>query len=433
MMNDALFVDLVIANIFHFLPKKSLYDCCLVCHKWNGVSPKTLLRKFEWYQTNEIISGKQHSFVETKLFGSSFCPTLGCQLFLKNHDHTTLLIFTAYDKKSVFCLDLKVKLDKGSTVEYFKIPEFLSLDGNVHHYAIVREKIAVDFSDLNKPVIYDILMDEATKKFDSKKTFLKLISEIFKVFFTNSVLTLHHINKQLLINKLPSFPSKLFSGMNWKLSNNDIIIGSNSEHNEVAFVIFHQFNVKRAKIISLDSLGLSFEFMNNSHIFCNRYLMVLANPGFCIFDCFSDCDEPIIKESGKGPYLMAGQVNLTKNHFICYLRHKEYYEFVYMIFDMNKKTYRIIPNYYGNFLDDYRIEQVNDLCVHIHVFNQGKFTIDLDLMNLTSTDQKRRDPLQAPFLEFSYFSPFSLMSIHNDLEGRAIRASFSQLCGSPYG
>lgn len=414
-----LLVEIILDNIFHFLTKKQLIQCSLVCRTWNNNIP-TSIKRFEWQTTNEIFTQKMSKVQFAKksiLDFTSFCRHFGCSLTLRQNDQTKKydkLIITSSNKTSI-CVDLKTSFDR-CCVTYFKLPDYLSTDGDEHHFAIVNEIIAVDFSDFNNITIYDIANNaiDSTKKrslnfnenwFCSRKT----VYQIFSSFNVSiAIYQIPFIDKSLLRTQIQPNESN-FATANLKISNNDVIFGSEFYNNKVSFVIFDKLNITYSKVIDLSSVKLNFDHYANSYIFCNRYLMVLAKNGFCIFDCHSDSDEPIMIESNEETNYFAAHVTLTKNHFICFVGSTNFREFKYLIFDMNKKIYKVIPNYYENFFSKFRVEQVNDEIVIIHTFEQGDFVIDLNLMTLTSTKKEKKNISTEPMLRPSIDRMFSCL------------------------
>lgn len=400
---DALSIGLILDNIFYYLTKNDLFVCTSVCRFWFQSVPKKFLWRFQWDITNNIFASKEYHLInQTKtipISSQSFCNTFGCQLNIKNDDSSSKLMLTSNDKFAI-TVDLKRKFETEVFVRYIKLPSYFSKTGTTCHYAIVDDFLIVDFSDLEHPFLCDEIVDHY-KSFNSplnRTTFLDVLLRIYMMFSRNTILSLPKADQGLLLQNFPLFPEFDSSGINWMMSENDVIFGSSSSKNKALFAIFDKLKVKLTKVISLDAIDLSFENHNQTRIFCNRYLMVLANSGICVFDCFSNNDQPLLVIKQTLPFYFAANVTLTNKHFICMLGNMDHKRFYYYIFDMEKLIYKRIDNYFDNFFNNFRIEQVSDDILYLHNFYQGRFKIDLSVLTLTSLDQKTKTLFKHPLI-----------------------------------
>lgn len=424
MINDALTVDLILNNVFFYLNKRDLFVCTLVSRYWCHMAPKKYLMKFQWDITNDIFVKKKHITKTKQRQLYCFCETFGCELSIHNDGLTSKLMFTSYQQKAI-SLDLKRKFCKATTVRYIRIPSYFSKDFSTCHYAIIDDILIVDFSDLENPFVCDQQINNDIPINKTNGTFLDIFADIVCLFSKNLISSLPKVNLDLMLKKFPTFEDYLFSNINWTMSKDEVIYGSYSSHDKICFAIFDKTRVKISKTISLDSINLKSKYHNQSRILCNRYLMILAHSGIYVFDCFSESDQALIAITDTlPPHYFAANVALTNTHFICLLGSMLYNRFYYYIFNMNNNTFKQIPNYYNNFFNNVRIEQVSDDILHIHNFYQGKFTIDLSSMSITSFDHRPNTLASSvfnvpiPSIDPSFYKP------------RHVRGAFASIFGS---
>lgn len=419
-MNNTLFIDLILNNVFYYLNIDQLFECSLVCRFWYHSVPIDRLRKFEWEKTNEIIKSKNEPpfKFEFQIIYDKFCSSLGCALKLLTTKDKTKLIIQSPNKKST----IQVKLNnncKNSSFFYFKLPSCFSIDNQTHHYALIGSDICVDFTDLNHIRVDELKSSESvTKQTSKEKTFLDVIIQIsFLYSYSNFLSSCTKLNTQLLLKPLP----KLAYYYHWRISNDGTIFGSQSEDTSASFVIFKNVDLFVSKEISFSNVKLQFSSHNNSFICCNRYLVILASNGFCVFDCLSESSEvPLLTVNSDVKHYLIDFVTLTKTHFLCYLGNENSRKFHYYIINMRDLKYNKIIDYYENFFGRIGVQQVNDDLVHIHSYDYGKFTIDLNSLTLTSETKKAK--------------------VHNDLwsfgsfglsfEGRHVRGGWNSVFGS---
>jgi hypothetical protein len=232
------------------------------------------------------------------------------------------------------------------------------------------------------------------------------------------LLKVPNTNLQLLSKPFPKFDHFI----TWRITNDGTILGSESNGTTAVYAIFKNTDLLAYKEISLANINLEFSKHNSSGICCNKYLIVLASNGLCVFDCLSETPEvPLFIINSDVKHYIIDCVTLTKNHFLCYLGNEKSRQYQYFIFDMISLKHKKIPDYYENFFSHIRVEQVNDNLVHIHSYDHGKFTIDLNSLSLTSETKKAK-----PYDNNNHFLSLDSFSLC-DLEGRHVRGGWNSV------
>lgn len=393
-MNEPFFILITLENIFFYLPNDDIFNCKFVCRFWYHTVPLNRSRstkKFEWYQTDEIFASKNQLFQKSEFFEmrENFCSTLGCHFKLYHSenmfDKSKKLVFQSLNHSFGISINSKVE-----NLYYVKVPTYLSIDKKIHHYIILKSNTIVDFTDLNDIHIIDSCKKLSREIHNQDVLFCDIFagfSSIYSPQLRNQLFLLPKMNVDLLMKPFPKFENPLLQNLFWYKSKNDVIFASASKFAKVGFVIFKNLDVMASGVFSIDHVDLEFNFINNSYIFCNKYLMILARPGICICDCLSRNPEtPLIVIQESTIFYFAGYATLTDTHFMCVLGSSDPfgYCFCYFIFNMITKEYKKFKNNFGNFLSNYRIEQISDDVVLIHSFPMGAFRVDLNSLTLES-------------------------------------------------
>lgn len=329
---DALKIDLILNNIFRFIPINQNKDLCLVDKQWYNHINIWFTYEFLWHRNQQFIEKHQTFDDLIELMEPTFCRFSGLRISICRNGDCLFLRFKSISSQSFF-VHLSIPetvLENfcGSSISTFWFPKQFTTDNTS------RLMMFVDFNDYDMFVEFLDLSDIRFYHIDSPKptkyqqNFLHVFQNNFSIhsMCDTTLLDLPFVNEQKLLTLISQTPNQHVSHFN---GDGTFILA------DWEFICYFSGPDLITK--------LPFCFHYDIPLFvCNHYVLVSRKSFSELWDIISDNK---IMEIDHYIYI-CDYLTLTRNHFLLRCLHEEdlckSYDYFkkcscYYLVDINKK------------------------------------------------------------------------------------------------
>lgn len=379
-------VDLIIANIIHFLPRSQIKVSRYINTQWFQIVSDTYPTKFIWNQNSELVEkiSKENQFDETEFyrFNQVFCWMSGFEIRLipRKSDRKVYLAFNSIINKKLIYQPLPATVKESSKLLHFYLHKEFSNDGLEHFVILLKyhriENTFVDYTDLDNIMVFTN-NNKYVNYFDDQTIHYALCqSLILYDFYINetSLADFEFSNVQKLSTKLCKEIRTEFA--TFYLNEDGSIFISDILCNEVVLINKHLDFVSKLKLPHDDKLF--------SYFACSKFVTSHHKEVVRIHNVFQkNCTlELPLKQSEYLCHIFT----LTAHHFILHIADKnENYsdkQFRYFLVDTEKKTFTKVL-FHKLFIIHSKVEQTTESFVIVHWWDYGIYrNVGVDLNRL---------------------------------------------------